>query len=187
MTATLPLSNRVLNMAESATIKMAQMARNLRAEGHDVISLSLGEPDFDTPNHIKEAAKRALDEGHTKYTPVPGLMEFREAIVKKFRRDNGLIYTTDQIVVSNGAKQCIANLALALLNEGDEVIILAPYWVSYSAIVEIAGGIPVLVKAGIEQDYKVSADQVADAITPRTKAVLFSSLLQSDRFGLFGG
>lgn len=169
------LSDRVLNMEESATIKMAQMARDLAAQGHDVISLSLGEPDFDTPEHIKEAAKKALDEGFTKYTPVPGLVELRKAIIKKFKRDNDLDFNINQIVVSNGAKQSIANLCLALLNEGDEVIILAPYWVSYSEIVSLAGGVPVLVKSGIETDYKVSPQQVAEAITDRTKAVLFSS------------
>jgi aspartate aminotransferase len=169
------LSDRVLNMSESATIKMAQMARDLKAQGHDVISLSLGEPDFDTPNHIKEAAKKALDDGYTKYTPVPGLVELRKAIQTKFKRDNNLDFDLDQIVVSNGAKQSIANLCLALLNPGDEVIILAPYWVSYSEIVRIAGGVPVLVKAGIEDDYKVNADMVSAAMTDRTKAVLFSS------------
>ena len=169
------LSQRVQNMAESATIKMAQMARNLTAQGHHVISLSLGEPDFDTPKHIKEAAKQALDEGYTKYTPVPGLMELREAICEKFKRDNNLEFKPNQIVVSNGAKQSLANLGLALLDEGDEAIILAPYWVSYSAIVKLAGGKTVLVKSGIENDYKVTAEQVAAAITERTKMVLFSS------------
>lgn len=169
------LSKRVSNMAESATIKMAQMARDLKDKGHDVISLSLGEPDFDTPKHIKEAAKKALDEGYTKYTPVPGLMELREAICTKLKRDNNLEFSPNQIVVSNGAKQSIANIALALLDEGDEVIILAPYWVSYSAIVEIAGGKPILVTAGIEDDYKVAAEQVAAAITDKTKFILFSS------------
>ncbi|PHN08574.1 pyridoxal phosphate-dependent aminotransferase [Flavilitoribacter nigricans] len=173
--STYPLSQRVMRMEESATLRMTQLARNLKAQGHDVISLSIGEPDFDTPDHIKEAAKKALDEGYTKYTPVPGLMELRQAICTKFKRDNGLEFKPDQIVVSNGAKQTIANLCLALLDEGDEVIILAPYWVSYSAIVELAGGVPVLVKAGIEQDYKVSAEQVAEAMTDKTKMVIFSS------------
>jgi len=162
-------------MEESATLKMTQMARNLKAKGHDVISLSIGEPDFDTPAHIKEAAKKALDEGYTKYTPVPGLVELREAIKTKFKRDNDLDFELNQIVVSNGAKQTIANLCLSLLDKGDEVIIIAPYWVSYSAIVKLAEGVPVLVKAGIEQDYKVSAQQVKDAITEKTKMVIFSS------------
>jgi len=170
-----PLSQRVLQMEESATIKMAQMARDLAAEGHDVISLSLGEPDFDTPDHIKEAAKKALDEGYTKYTPVPGLVELREAICTKFKRDNDLNFKPSQIVVSNGAKQSIANVCLSLLDEGDEVVILAPYWVSYSEIVKLAGGVPVLVKAGIETDFKVSAEQVETAISNRTKILLFSS------------
>ncbi|MCB0620124.1 MAG: pyridoxal phosphate-dependent aminotransferase [Saprospiraceae bacterium] len=169
------LSERVLQMEESATIKMAQLARDLKAEGHDVISLSLGEPDFDTPEHIKEAAKQALDEGYTKYTPVPGLPELREAIVRKFRRDNGLEFDVNQIVVSNGAKQTIANLCLALLNEGDEVVVFAPYWVSYVEIIRLAGGVPVIVGAGIDHDFKVSPEQVAAAITGRTKFVLFSS------------
>jgi aspartate aminotransferase len=169
------LSQRILEMEESATIKMAQMARDLAAQGHDVISLSLGEPDFDTPTHIKEAAKQALDEGFTKYTPVPGLMDLRKAIQTKFKRDNNLDFELNQIVVSNGAKQSIANLALALLNEGDEVIVLSPYWVSYSEIIKLAGGVPVLVYAGIEQDYKATAEQVAQAITPRTRLLLFSS------------
>ncbi len=169
------LSQRIQQMEESATIKMAQMARDLAEQGHDVISLSLGEPDFDTPGHIKEAAKKALDEGYTKYTPVPGLPELRKAIQTKFKRDNGLDYSLNEIVVSNGAKQSIANLCLALLDEGDEVIVLAPYWVSYSEIVKLAGGVPVIVSAGIENDYKVSAAQVEAAITGRTKLLLFSS------------
>ncbi len=169
------LSQRILQMEESATIKMAQMARDLAAKGHDVISLSLGEPDFDTPVHIKEAAKKALDEGYTKYTPVPGLVELRKAIQTKFKRDNGLEFDLNQIVVSNGAKQSIANICMAMLNEGDEVVILAPYWVSYAAIVQLAGGVPVEVSAGIEKDYKITPDQLRSALSPRTKAVLFSS------------
>ncbi|MCO6492114.1 MAG: pyridoxal phosphate-dependent aminotransferase [Phaeodactylibacter sp.] len=169
------LSQRIQQMEESATIKMAQMARDLAAQGNDVISLSLGEPDFDTPAHIKEAAKKALDEGYTKYTPVPGLVELRQAIQTKFKRDNGLDFGLNQIVVSNGAKQSIANICLSLLDEGDEVIILAPYWVSYSEIVKLAGGVPVLVSADIDRDYKASAGQVAAAITPRTRMLLFSS------------
>ena len=169
------LSQRIQQMEESATIKMSQMARDLAAQGHDVISLSLGEPDFDTPEHIKEAAKKALDDGFTKYTPVPGLVELRQAIQTKFKRDNGLEFGLNQIVVSNGAKQSIANICLSLLDEGDEVIILAPYWVSYSEIVKLAGGIPVLVSADIEQDYKATAKEVAAAITDRTRILLFSS------------
>jgi aspartate aminotransferase len=170
-----PLSRIVTEMEESATIKMAQMARDLKAKGHDVIDLSLGEPDFDTPAHIKEAAKQALDAGFTKYTPVPGLVELRQAIVDKFRRDNGLEFNINQIVVSNGAKQTIANLCLALLDPGDEAILFAPYWVSYFEIVKMTGGVPVPIKAGIDQDFKVTPEQVADAINERTKIVLFSS------------
>jgi aspartate aminotransferase len=169
------LSNRVRTMEESATLRMAQLGREVKARGHDVISLSLGEPDFDTPEHIKEAAKRALDRGETKYTPVPGTAELRKAIVDKFRRENGLDYRESQIVVSTGAKQSIANVCYALLNEGDEAIILAPYWVSYSAMVEVAGGKAVLVGAGIDQDYKVTPESIEAAITPRTKFILFSS------------
>ena len=162
-------------MAESSTLAMARMARELSAEGHDVIALSLGEPDFDTPDHIKEAAKKALDEGWTKYTPVNGLPELREAIVRKFERDNGLSYTTDQIVVSNGAKQSIANLCLALLNPDDEAIVLAPDWVSYYAQIKLAGGVAVALRAGVDTDYKVTPDRLAAAITARTRFVLFSS------------
>ncbi len=169
------LSQRVLGMSESATLRMTQLARDLAAQGNDVISLSIGEPDFDTPDHIKEAAKRALDAGYTKYTPVPGIPQLREAISRKFARDNDLAYAPSQIVVSNGAKQSIANICLATLDPGDEVIILAPYWVSYSDIVTMAGGQPVEVGAGIEQDYKVTPAQIEAAITDRTKLVLFSS------------
>jgi len=170
-----PLSNRVLSMEESATIKMSQMARDLAAKGHNVISLSLGEPDFDTPDHIKEAAKQALDDGYTKYTPVPGLVELRKAIINKFKRDNNLEFAMNQIAVSNGAKQSIFNIAHALLNDGDEAVVLAPFWVSYDAIIKLAGGIPVPVYAGIEQDFKVTAEQVRAAITPKTKFLIFSS------------
>jgi aspartate aminotransferase len=169
------LSRRVLQMEESATIRMAQLARDVKAQGHNVIDLSLGEPDFDTPDHIKEAAKKALDAGYTKYTPVPGLQELREAIVRKFKRDNDLDFNVNQIVVSNGAKQTVANLCLAMVEEGDEVILLSPYWVSYAEIVKMAGGVIVDVTAGIDQDYKATPAQIEAAITPRTKFILFSS------------
>jgi len=169
------LSKKLQNMSESATLKMAQKARDLAAQGKDVISLSIGQPDFDTPEHIKEFAKKALDEGYTKYTPVPGLPVLREAIANKFKRDNKLDYTKDQIVVSNGAKQTIANIMLALLNPGDEVIIFTPYWVSYNDIVRFAGGTPVFVKAGIEKDFKVTPEQLEAAINPKSKIVIFSS------------
>ncbi|MFT4751252.1 MAG: aspartate aminotransferase [Neolewinella sp.] len=170
-----PLSDRVLRMKESATLKMAQLGREVKEQGHDVISLSLGEPDFDTPVHIKDAAKAALDQGETKYTPVPGTAALRQAVSDKFKRENDLHYAPAQIVVSTGAKQSLANLALAMLNEGDEVVILAPFWVSYSAIVEVAGGVPITVGAGIEDDYKVSAEAIEAAITDKTKFILFSS------------
>ncbi len=175
VTTTSPISQRVINMAESATLKMSQLARELRAEGKDVISLSLGQPDFDTPDHIKEAAKKALDEGFTKYTPVPGLLELREAICTKFKRDNDLEFTPNQVVVSTGAKQSLHNLCHAFLDDGDEVVIFSPYWVTYSEIVSLAGGVPIDVFAGIENDYKVTAAQVDAAITDKTKFVLFSS------------
>jgi aspartate aminotransferase len=169
------LSDTVLNLTESATIKMAQMSRDLKSKGVDVISLSLGEPDFTTPKFILEAAKKALDDGYTHYTPVPGLVEYREAIVQKLKRDNDLSYHVNQIVVSNGAKQTISNIAHALLNPGDEVIIFAPYWVSYFEIVKLAGGVPVVLTSGVEQDYKISPSQLKDSITDKTKFVLYSS------------
>lgn len=169
------VSDRLKNMAESATIKMAQLARELKAQGHKVISLSLGEPDFDTPSHIKEAANRALQDGYTKYTPVPGLVELQEAIVTKFKRDNNLEFETNQIVVSNGAKQSLANLSLSLLNEGDEVVIFAPYWVSYKEIIALSGAKPIFVNANIENDFKVKPEQLEAAITDKTRMVLFSS------------
>ena len=169
------LSSMVRNLSESETLKMAQMARNLKAQGHDVISLSIGEPDFDTPDHIKMAAVKALSEGFTKYTPVPGIPDLLDAISKKFKRDNDLNYAPNQIIVSNGAKQSISNVCFALLEEGDECIILAPYWVSYIEIVKMTGATPVIVSAGVEQDFKVTAEQLEAAITDRTKMVLFSS------------
>lgn len=169
------VSDRLKNMAESATIKMAQLARELKSQGHEVISLSLGEPDFDTPEHIKEAANRALQNGYTKYTPVPGLVELQEAIVTKFKRDNKLDFDRKQIVVSNGAKQSLANLSLSLLNEGDEVIIFAPYWVSYKEIISLSGAVPIYVHATIENDFKVTGSQLEAAITDKTRMVLFSS------------
>ena len=169
------LSNRVQNLAESETLKMARMARELKAQGHDVISLSLGEPDFDTPDYIKEAAYQALKDGYTKYTPVSGLQELTKAVSEKFRRDNNLDYRQDQIVVSNGAKQCIYNLCQALLNPGDEVVLFAPYWVSYYEIVKLSEGVPVCIYAGVESDFKPTPKQLEEAITPKTKFVLFSS------------
>jgi aspartate aminotransferase len=175
ITSTLPLSRLVSEMQESATLKMAKMARELKAQGKDIIDLSLGEPDFDTPVHIKEAAKKALDDGYTKYTPVNGLLELREAIVRKLSRENELQYTINQIVVSNGAKQSVYNLCMALLDPGDEVILPAPYWVSYYEIVKMAGGVPVIAHSTIEQDFKCSPEQIEALITDRTKFILYSS------------
>lgn len=169
------LSNRVLEMEPSATIAMAQKARDLKAKGYDIISLSLGEPDFDTPDHIKQAAKKALDDGITKYTPVSGLASLKSAIQTKLKRDNNIDATLNQIVVSNGAKQSIANLCMSMLNPGDEAVLLAPYWVSYKGLVELNGATPIIVEAGIDQDYKPTAAQVKAAITPKTKFVIFSS------------
>jgi len=169
------VSDRVRNMEESATLKMSQKARELRAQGHDVIALSLGEPDFDTPEYIKQAAAEALKAGKTKYTPVPGIMALREAISDKFKEDNDLDYSPAQIVVSNGAKQSIANACLALLNPGDEAVILTPYWVSYIEIVKLAGAHPVMVSAGIDQDFKVTPAQLEEALTDRSRVLIFSS------------
>ncbi|MGI4867607.1 MAG: pyridoxal phosphate-dependent aminotransferase [Janthinobacterium lividum] len=169
------LSDRVLNMQESATIAMAKKSRELAAKGVDVINLSFGEPDFQTPQYIKDAAKRALDEGFTFYTPVPGYLDLRQAICDKFQRDNNLSYKPIEIVVSTGAKQSLTNAVLALVNPGDEVIIFSPYWVSYAAIVELAEGVPVPIVGSLENDYKVTAAEFAAAITPRTKMVMYSS------------
>lgn len=170
------VSDRILNMAESATLAMAAKAREYKAKGIEVISLSLGEPDFKTPKHIQEGAKAAIDEQkYFAYPPVNGYADLRQAISEKFKKDNNLDYTADQIVISNGAKQSIANVMMALLNEGDEVIVFSPFWVSYSALIELAGGIPVYVKGGIEADFKPTPQQLAAAITSRTKAIIYSS------------
>ena len=169
------LSNRLLEMEESATIAMSRKSRELKAAGKDIISLSLGEPDFFTPDFIKNAAKEAIDQNYTMYTPVAGYDELRESISLKFKRDNGLNYSKEQIVVSTGAKQSIANAVLSCINPGDEVIIPAPYWVSYIEIVKIAEGIPVIVQADITSDFKITAKQFEDAITSRTKMMIFSS------------
>ena len=170
-----PLADRIVKMVESATLQMTAKARKLKQEGNDVINLSIGEPDFDTPQFIKDAAKDALEQGYTKYTPVSGLLELKQAIQRKFKRDNNIDYSLDEIVVSNGAKQSIANVAMSLIDEGDEVIIFAPYWVSYLEIVQLAGGIPVIVSAGIENDFKVLPQQLRDAITDKTRLVIYSS------------
>ncbi|MFD1874738.1 pyridoxal phosphate-dependent aminotransferase [Hymenobacter bucti] len=169
------LSDRILNMQESATIAMAKKSRELAAKGVDVINLSFGEPDFQTPQYIKDAAKRALDEGYTFYTPVPGYLDLRQAICDKLQRENNLTYKPTEIVVSTGAKQSLTNAVLSLVNPGDEVIIFSPYWVSYAAIVELADGVPVPIMGSLENDYKVTAAEFAAAITPRTKLVMYSS------------
>jgi aspartate aminotransferase len=169
------LSDRLLAMEESATIAMAKKSRELKAQGKDIISLSLGEPDFFTPQFIKDAAAEALEQNYTMYTPVPGYDDLRESISLKFKRDNGLDYAKDQIVVSTGAKQSIANVVLSLINPGDEVIIPAPYWVSYVEIVKVAEGIPVIVQAGIEKDFKITGAELEAAITPKTKMLIFST------------
>lgn len=169
------LSERLLAMEESATIAMSRKSRELKAQGRDVISLSLGEPDFNTPQFIKDAATEAMDNNFTKYMPVPGYDDLRESISNKFKRDNNLNYDKNQIVVSTGAKQSIANVVLTLINPGDEVIIPAPFWVSYIEIVKVAGGVPVLVNAGIDKDFKISGKDLEKSLTPRTKLVIFST------------
>ncbi|GAC1372173.1 MAG: pyridoxal phosphate-dependent aminotransferase [Hymenobacter sp.] len=170
-----PLSERIQSMNESATIAMAKKSRELAAKGVDVINLSFGEPDFQTPQYIKDAAKQAIDEGFTFYTPVPGTLELRQAICDKFKRDNQLDFTPNQIVVSTGAKQSLANAVLSLVNPGDEVIVFAPYWVSYEEMVKLAEGVPVPLVGTLENDYKVTAAQLEAAITDRTKLIMYSS------------
>ena len=169
------LSERVKNLATSQTLAMAAKARELRGQGKDVIGLSLGEPDFNIPDFIKEAAKKAIDENYNSYTPVDGYLDLKKAIIKKFERDNGLIYSPSQIVVSTGAKQALYNIASVLINPGDEVILPCPYWVSYADIVKLKGGIPVEVKTDIENDFKMTGAQLENAITEKTKMIWFSS------------
>ena len=169
------LSERVLNMSTSATLAMAAKARELRGEGKDIIGLSLGEPDFNTPDYIKDAAIQAVNDNYNSYTPVDGYAELKEAIITKFKRDNNLNYTPSQIVVSTGAKQSLSNVAMVVLNNGDEVILPCPYWVSYSDIVKLAEGVPVEVKTSITNDFKMTPSQLEAAITPKTKMLWFSS------------
>ncbi|TAF68048.1 MAG: pyridoxal phosphate-dependent aminotransferase [Cytophagales bacterium] len=169
------LSQRVNQMAEAETLAMSKKTRELAAQGYDIINLTLGEPDFQTPAHIKDAAKKALDEGFTYYPPVAGYPELRKAIAEKLKHDNGIDWQSENIVVSTGAKQSIANVCMALLNAGDEVIIFTPYWVSYREIVKLAEGNPIFLAGTPENDYKVTPEQLAKAITPRTKAILYSS------------
>ena len=169
------LSNRVNEMATSATLAMAAKARELREEGKDIIGLSLGEPDFTIPEFVKEAAIQAVKDDYHSYTPVDGYGDLKQAIITKFKRDNNLTYKPSQIVVSTGAKQSLANLAMVLLNEGDEVLLPAPYWVSYSDISKLAGGIPVEIKTSIDNDFKVTPQELEAAITPKTKMIIYSS------------
>ncbi|MEA3444161.1 MAG: pyridoxal phosphate-dependent aminotransferase [Bacteroidota bacterium] len=169
------IAERILNLSVSQTLAMAQKSRDLKSQGVDIINLSIGEPDFNTPYHIKEAGKKAIDDNFSHYSPVPGFDDLREAIVEKLKNENNLTYTKDQIVVSNGAKQSLANVLLSIIDIGDEVIIPAPYWVSYIELVKLAGGIPVVVNSCIENDFKVTAKQVKEAITDKTKAFLFNS------------
>lgn len=172
---TLQLSSLLNRFAEPETLKMARLGRELKAQGVDVIDLSLGEPDFDTPQHIKEAAKKAIDENWSHYPPVAGYPELREAVCHKLKRDNNLSYKPENIVVSTGAKQSLANAILALVDKGDEVIIPAPFWVSYSELVKIAGGIPVIVRTAVENKYKITPAQLASVLTEKSKLFLFSS------------
>ncbi|NNF86045.1 MAG: pyridoxal phosphate-dependent aminotransferase [Winogradskyella sp.] len=169
------LSDRINNLSTSATLAMAAKARELRTEGKDVIGLSLGEPDFNTPDFIKDAAKQAIEDNYNSYTPVDGYVELKQAIITKFKRDNQLDYKLPQIVVSTGAKQALANLAMVMLNKGDEVILPCPYWVSYADMVKLADGVPVEVTTTIENDFKMTAQQLEDAITPKTKMIWYSS------------
>ncbi|HUH19010.1 pyridoxal phosphate-dependent aminotransferase [Albibacterium sp.] len=175
MSNTTILSDKINNLSESATIKMAKLGRELTAKGVNVISLSFGEPDFPTPNHIKEAAKKAMDDNFTYYSPVPGYPDLRKAIVNKLKEENNLDYDISQIVVSTGAKQALANAIMCLVNPGDEVIIPTPYWVSYSEMVKLADGESVFIDATIESDFKISAEELEAAITPKTKLFMFSS------------
>jgi aspartate aminotransferase len=169
------LSDRIKSLSVSQTLAMAQKSRELKEKGLDIISLSLGEPDFNTPDYIKDAAKKAIDENYTKYPPVPGYNDLRDAISLKFRNENGLEYKSDQIIVSAGGKHSLVNVILSIVNPGEEVIILAPYWVSYYDQIVLAGGKPVVVEALIENDFKVKADQLESAITSKTRLVIFNS------------
>mgnify|MGYP000880965866 CR=1 FL=1 len=169
------LSERLNRLSPSETLAMSQKSNELKAQGVDVINLSVGEPDFNTPDHIKEAAKKAVDDNFSYYSPVPGYPALRNAIVAKLKNENGLDFTAAQILCSNGAKQSVCNTIMALVNDGDEVIIPAPYWVSYPEMVKLADGTPVIIRAGIDQDFKITAEQLEKAITPKTKAFILCS------------
>jgi len=169
------LSNRLQRLAPSATLVMSQKSSEMKAQGIDVINMSVGEPDFNTPEHIKDAAKKAVDENYSRYSPVPGYPDLRKAIVAKLKNENGLDYTVNEVLVSNGAKQSVCNTLMALVNDGDEVIIPAPYWVSYPQMVKLAGGNPVIVNAGFDQEFKMTPAQLEAAITPKTKMIILCS------------
>ena len=169
------LSNRLQRLAPSATLAMSQKSSEMKAQGIDVINMSVGEPDFNTPDHIKEAAKAAIDQNYSRYSPVPGYQDLRQAIADKLRRENGLDYTTSEILVSNGAKQSVCNTVMALVNPGEQVIIPAPYWVSYPQMVKLAGGEPVIVEATFEQNFKMTPEQLETAITPKTRLIILCS------------
>lgn len=169
------LSDRINRLAPSATLAMSQKSSEMKAQGVDVINLSVGEPDFNTPAHIKEAAKKAIDENYSRYSPVAGYASLREAVVRKLKRENGLSYTPAQISVSNGAKQGVCNTVMTLVNPGDEIVIPAPYWVSYPQMVKLAGGTPVIVNTGFAQDFKMKPEQLEAAITPRTRLLILCS------------
>ena len=169
------LSEKILSIEESATLAMARKSREMRESGKEIINLSLGEPDYNTPSFIKEAAKKAIDENYSKYTPVPGYKELLEVISHKFKRDNNIIYDPSQIVCSTGAKQSIAQLMMVLLNKDDEVILPAPYWVSYKQMIKLADGKPIVIDTNLDNDFKITASQLSNSITSKTKAFLFSS------------
>lgn len=169
------LSYRLQRLAPSATLAMSQKSAEMKAQGIDVINMSVGEPDFNTPEHIKQAAKQAVDDNYSRYSPVPGYADLRKAISAKLKRENGLEYGINEILVSNGAKQSVCNTVMALVNDGEEVIIPAPYWVSYPQMVKLAGGEPVIVNAGFEQDFKMTPEQLEAAITPKTKMLILCS------------
>ena len=169
------LSDRLNRLAPSATLAMSQKSSEMKAQGIDVINMSVGEPDFNTPDNIKEAAKKAIDENYSRYSPVPGYPDLRKAIVAKLKNENNLDYTANEVIVGTGGKQCVCNAVLALVNPGDEVIIPAPYWVSYPQMVKLAGGVPFIVNAGFDQDFKMTAEQLEQAITPKTKMLILCS------------
>ncbi|MDY4853681.1 MAG: pyridoxal phosphate-dependent aminotransferase [Prevotella sp.] len=169
------LSDRLQRLAPSATLAMSQKSSEMKAQGIDVINMSVGEPDFNTPDHIKEAAKKAVDDNFSRYSPVPGYPDLRKAIVAKLKNENGLDYTMNEVLVSNGAKQSVCNTVMALVNDGEEVIIPAPYWVSYPQMVKLAGGVPVIVEAGFDQNFKMTPEQLEAAITPKTRMIILCS------------